>query len=216
MKDMDSLSSDQRLLCEYTVDISRGKVDPRFASWKIGPLNQARWLTLAIRLMCLWTRGAYPQNLSTKLYSLINFFVNVYAICWFDIKTSNKFHHQQIYICNMIDRVRKKPIEVQRITLKNLQYNALALLLENVLFSMVKFDEPEVREEGIKRILAIRYVNIYSYKTGWSTCANLLKHFKDYIWFHQILLKQNKLHLKLNSNYFLYSFRRGKPVKKRF
>ena len=165
MKDMDSLSSDQRLLYEYTVGISRGKVDPRFASWKIGPLNQARWLTLAIRLMCLWTRGAYPQNLSTKLYSLINFIVNVYAICWFNIKKSNKFHHQQIYIYNMIDRIRKKPIEVQRITLKNLQYNALALLLENVLFSMVKSDEPEVREEGIKRILAIRYVNIYSYKT---------------------------------------------------
>ena len=66
----------------------------------------------------------------------------------------------------MIDRIRKKPIEVQRITLKYLQYNALALLLENVLFSMVKFDEPEVREEGIKRVLAIRYVYIYSYKTG--------------------------------------------------
>ena len=83
MKDMDSLSSDQRLLYEYTVGISRGKVDPRFASWKIGPLNQARWLTLA---MCLWTHGAYPQNLSTKLNSLISFIVNVYAICWFDIK----------------------------------------------------------------------------------------------------------------------------------
>ena len=86
MKDMDSLSSDQRLLYEYTVGISRGKVDPRFASWKIGPLNQARWLTLAISLMCLWTRGAYPQNLSIKLYSLINFIVNVYSICWFDIR----------------------------------------------------------------------------------------------------------------------------------
>ena len=82
MKDMDSLSSDQSLLYEYTV----GKVNPRFASWKIGPLNQARWLTLAIRLMCLWTPGAYLQNLSTKLYSLINSIMNVYAICWFDIK----------------------------------------------------------------------------------------------------------------------------------
>ena len=92
--------------------------------------------------------------------------MNVYAICCFAIKKSNKFHHQQIYIYNIIDRIRKKPIEVQRITVKNLQYNALALLLENVLFSMVKFDEPEVREESIKRILAIRYVYIYSYKTG--------------------------------------------------
>ena len=147
---MDSLSSDQRLLYEYTVGISRDKVDPRFASWKIGSLNQARWLTLAPRLMCLWTRGAYPQNRSTKLYSLINFIVNVcyLLVCY---KKSNKFHHQQIYIDNMIDRIRKKPIEVQRITLKNLQYNALALLLENVLFSMVKFDEPEVREEGNKK-----------------------------------------------------------------
>ena len=56
----------------------------------------------------------------------------------------------------MIDRIRKQPIEVQRITLKNLQYNAFALLPENVLFSMVKFDESEEREEGIKRILAIK------------------------------------------------------------
>ena len=88
---MDSLSSDQRLLYEYTVGISRGK-----------------------------------------------------------------FHHQQIYIYNMIDGIQKQPIEVQRITLKNLQYNAFALFPENVLFSMGKSDEPEVREEGIKRILAIR------------------------------------------------------------
>ena len=71
-------------------------------------------------------------------------------------KKRNKFHHLQIYIYNMIDRIWKQPIEVQRITLKNLQYNAFLLLPENVLFSMVKFDESEVRDEGIKRILAIR------------------------------------------------------------
>ena len=71
---------------------------------------------------------------------------------------------------------------------------------------MVKFDESEVREEGIKRILAIGY--IYSYKTGWSTCANLLKHFKDYIWFHQILLKQNKLHLKIKLKLFFTFFQK--------
>ena len=68
------------------------------------------------------------------------------------IKKSNKFHHQQIYIYNMIDRIQKQPIEVQRITLKT----SFALLPENVLFSMVKSDEPKVREEGIKRIWAIR------------------------------------------------------------
>ena len=81
-------------------------------NWSIKPGK------VPIRLMYLRTHGAYPKNLSTKLYSLINFIVNVYAICWFDIKKSNKFHHQQIYIYNMIDRIQKQPIEIQRITLK--------------------------------------------------------------------------------------------------
>ena len=52
----------------------------------------------------------------------------------------------------MIDRIQKQPIEVQRITLKNLQYNAFALLPENVFFSVVKFDESEVREECTKLV----------------------------------------------------------------
>ena len=62
IKQTDDLSSDQILL-EYAVGISREKVNPRYAAWKIGPLNQARWLTLATRLMCLWIRGIYPENI---------------------------------------------------------------------------------------------------------------------------------------------------------
>ena len=38
------LSCDQRLLHEFAVDISRGKVDSRYAFWKSGSLSQARWL----------------------------------------------------------------------------------------------------------------------------------------------------------------------------
>ena len=56
------LSCDQRLLYEYAVGISRGKVDSRYASWKIGPLNQARWLTLAIRFMDLWCIPTKAHN----------------------------------------------------------------------------------------------------------------------------------------------------------
>ena len=156
------LSCDQRLQYEYTVCISRGKVDSRYASWKIGPLNQARWLTQAIRLMCLWTRGAYPQRLTTKPHSLINFIVIVYATCWFEIKRNDKFHNQQLRIFNMI---KEKPHEIQLIALRNIQGNTFCLLSENLLYSMVKSKEVEVRDEALKRILAIRYVNIYSYIT---------------------------------------------------
>ena len=145
------LSCDQRLLYEYIVGISRGKVDSRYASWKIGPLNQARWLTLAIRLMCLWTRGAYQQRLTTKLHTLINFIVNVYATCWFETKR-NKFHNQQLHIFNDPEQ----PHEIQLIALRNIQGNTFCLLPENLLYSMVKSEEVEVRKEDLKRILAIR------------------------------------------------------------
>ena len=150
------LSCDQRLLYEYAAGISRGKVDSRYASWKIGPLNQARWLTLAIRLMCLWTHGAYPQRLTTKLHSLIHFIINVYATCWFEIKRNNQFHNQQLHIFNMIQRIKEQPHEIQQIALRNIQGNTFCLLPENLLYSMVKSEEVEVREEALKRILAIR------------------------------------------------------------
>ena len=39
INEMHNLSCDQRLLYEYTVGISRSKIDSRYASWKIGPLN---------------------------------------------------------------------------------------------------------------------------------------------------------------------------------
>ena len=150
------LSCDRRLLYEYAVGISRGKVDSRYAPGKICPLNQARWLTLAIRLTCLWTRGAYPQWFTTKLHSLINFIINVYATCWFEIKRNNKFHIKQRHIFNMIQRIKDQPHEIQQIALRNIPGNTFCLPPENLLYSMVKSEEVEVREEALKRILAIR------------------------------------------------------------
>ena len=123
----------------------------RYTSWKIGPLNQVRWLTLAISLMCLWTHGAYPQRLTTKLHSLINFIVNVYAICWFEIKRNNKFHHQQLHIFNMIHRIKEPPHKIQQISLRNIQGYTFCLLQENLLYSMVKSEEVAVREEALKK-----------------------------------------------------------------
>lgn len=102
--------------------------------------------------MAIRTRGAYPQRLTTKLQSLVNFVVNVYATCWFEIKRYNKLHNQQVNIFNMIQRIKKQPGEIQKITLRNIQWNAFCLLPENFLYSMLKSEEVEVREEALKRI----------------------------------------------------------------
>ncbi|KAK6178315.1 hypothetical protein SNE40_013114 [Patella caerulea] len=153
---LNDLSSDQRLLLEYVWGISKGEVNPKHAAWKIGPLNHARWLTLAIRLMCLWTRGAYPPDLKDKLQVAIKYIVEVYAVSWFEIKKDCRFHSQQLYLYNGIQRMKQQSEEIQSVVFHNLKFNAFALLPENVLYSMVKSDELDIRETGIKKILSIR------------------------------------------------------------
>lgn len=155
-KSLHDISSDQRLLLEYVLGISKGKVNATYASWKIGPLNHARWLTLAIRLMCLWTRGAYPPELHNKLYQIISFIVSVYAVSWFEIKSNSKFHNQQLHLFNMIQRIKEQSAEIQYIALNNLKYNAFALLPENMLYSMMKSEDVNVRKTALHKIICIR------------------------------------------------------------
>ena len=56
----------------------------------------------------------------------------------------------------MLQRIKMQPLLIQKIVLKNIQHNAFGLLPENMLYSMLKSDELEVRDEAIKRILASR------------------------------------------------------------
>ena len=98
-----------------------------------------------------------PTKTHNKTQQLkIFFIVNVYATCWFEIKRNSKFHNQQLHIFNMIQRIKDQPHEIQPTALRNIQGNTFCLLPENLLYSMVKSEEVEVREEALKRILAMR------------------------------------------------------------
>ena len=44
------LSTDQRILYKHCMRISTGEMDLSYAHCKIGPINHARWLALAIKL----------------------------------------------------------------------------------------------------------------------------------------------------------------------
>ena len=81
---------------------------------------------------------------------------NTNATCWFEIKRNNKFHNQQLHIFNMIQRIKEQPHEIQQIALRNIQGNTFCLLPENLLYSILKSEEVEVREEALKRMLPIR------------------------------------------------------------
>ena len=54
--------------------------------------------------------------------------------------------NQQLYIFNMIQRMKQQAEEIQSTAFKNLKYNDFALLPENVQYSMLKSDDLEVRK----------------------------------------------------------------------
>ena len=56
----------------------------------------------------------------------------------------------------MIQRVKKQSVEIQNVAFKDLQSSGFVLLFENILLSMLKSDQLEVREEAMKKILSIR------------------------------------------------------------
>ena len=74
----------------------------------------------------------------------------------FCIRRSNKLHEAPGIIFFMISQIKKQGEDVQKICLDNFKYNAFALLPENILYSMVKSDDSDIRSAGMNRILEIR------------------------------------------------------------
>ena len=70
------LSRDQWLLYKYTKAIATGSVDDKLKHQITGPLNHSRWLTLAIRLLQLYTR---TENPSDALVNIVTYIVKVYS-----------------------------------------------------------------------------------------------------------------------------------------
>ena len=161
LSDIDSdvvkeLSQDQRLLYEYTKGIAQGSVSPQFASHKIGPVVGSRWLTLAIRLMALYTRGTVAAEHSAALKDLVTYIVQIYSPCWFLIKADSKFHNQPHYTHFILKNLKHQTDKIQKIVQKNLKGNSFSLLPENFLYSLVRTKDKNIRNQGINKILTIR------------------------------------------------------------
>ena len=57
----------------------------------------------------------------------------------------------------MIQRIKQQSEEIQNVALNNLKYNAFALLPENMLYSMMKSEDANVRKTALEKILSIRW-----------------------------------------------------------
>jgi hypothetical protein len=164
IKEIEMLSDDQRLLMEYMFGISEGKISEKFVHRKPGPLNLARWLTTAIRILVLYTRTEDP---SETLIILVHYIVKVYAFTWFTVREANSFTAGPEILFEMIQAV--KPIQktweqirgpdtssITDIVFKVLERNAFCCLGENFLGSLIASSEKEHRRIGVRKVLELR------------------------------------------------------------
>jgi len=148
------LSNDQRLLFEYCRIVVTGQISP-WVHRKIGPLNHSRWLTLAIRLLCLYTRSDAP---STELRFIVNFIVNVYGPTWFAIKRSSCLKDMPQILFDVVRKLTcyEDDVELLSVIKKTIQRNAYCLLSNNFIYSLIASSEVEVRNIGWKYVLEAR------------------------------------------------------------
>lgn len=70
--------------------------------------------------MYFWTRGTYPSY--DKLYNLIKFLVETYAVSGSEIKKNGEFHNKQVCIFKKTQRRNEKFTEMQTVALEILQH----------------------------------------------------------------------------------------------
>ncbi|XP_047138681.2 uncharacterized protein LOC124814754 [Hydra vulgaris] len=150
------LSNDQRKLYEYTIGISTGKVSKKYAMTKPGPVNHARWLTLALRIMYKYTRETNP---SAELVMITKYIVQVYSPIWFAIKRSGHYKDSAKILFKLIELTKLQDKKIQEVVFKNLAGNSFCCLQENFLYCMIMDDEKVNRDKAIDRILIIRKLN---------------------------------------------------------
>ncbi len=148
------LSTDQRMLYQYTLGISEGKIDPVWASRKCGPLNHARWLTLSIRVLMIYTRSIKP---SLKLIKLVKFVVKIYSPTWFRIKGASSLAEAPAIVFELINRLEDfNDQAISKIVRKVIQNNTFCLLSENFIYSLVCSQDFQIRDLGLEAIQRIR------------------------------------------------------------
>ena len=157
------LSTDQNLMYRYLKGIASGQLDQRTAKAQLGPLNHSRWLTLAVRILALYSRTVEP---CMELKILANFVQQVYGPFWFEYKKAETFlegprilHKMAQSIVNMnfpVDTPAELKENVVNEAINPLRRNAFCCLGENFLLSMIYSKDEDLRMKGIDKVIALK------------------------------------------------------------
>ena len=133
--------------------IGAGDVPEDLARQVAGPINHSRWLTLAIRLMQLYTR---TQNPSPGLVQVVKFIMQVYTVVWFSIKAESKFTYGPIHLFKQMTVIKSQSLDTQAVVKATVQRNAYFAHTSTMLCSMLESADMRVRVKAVQLIKQAR------------------------------------------------------------
>ena len=137
------LSTDQKYLYRILQIIKTGIIPPDFGKFTIGPLNHARWLTLANRVCRLFiSKVRLSPKLKSDLFQLVQFIMLCYGPGWFHIKMKPNLIHSPDHILTSVTSYRKLPENTQQIVKPFIASNAYHANPEHILLAMLCSDDP--------------------------------------------------------------------------
>ena len=147
------LSCDQQLLYRWTKAVASGSVPRTLANQVAGSINHSRWLTLAVRLLQLYTKTTNP---SEALKKIVKFIVQVYSPSWFKIKSESKFTSGPSNLFYQMKLVQNQPEEAQNVVKPVIQRNGYFAEPGVLLCSMLESDNKDVKSKAIDILKSVR------------------------------------------------------------
>ena len=168
---LEDLSTDQYYGYKIWSSVICGDVDDDLRLHDIGPLVHSRWLTLACRILRLYT--ATERSALKVLITLAQFCLKVYFPTWFESKHYYKLTRGSKNFFNLSQRIVSFPNQnVVEIALKVLQNNGFFAHPENIFLGMLGDDDEDLRKMTVNKLCSLRSkgpsypIEIYNFEEG--------------------------------------------------
>lgn len=157
--DVTELSVDQKYLKRACEAVISGYCPADLAAMLPGPVNHARWLTTACRILREYMSCKSP---SEALQTLAKFVVCVYAPMWFQIKGHHRIVDAPNNLFSMIQRMRYLPEEIKAELNANIQRNGFWAHPECLITAMLANETVEIRKRAAFLIIEARQKQLTS------------------------------------------------------
>ena len=148
------MSTDQRTLyasCRAVID---GKWSTGLELGTLGPLNHARWITLALRLNFIYMATVDPPEEITRLAWFV---VNIYGYLWFLAKSRWRAYQAPEIVFKTMKLIHALPLHEQRIICPVFERGFLYWMHpENLFLACLASNDADIRSRAIARIIQIR------------------------------------------------------------